>query len=137
MNYGNYNGYNYMQNYMTPNYQQMNFNRPQPVIQQPVEQPFQIVKFVNETEANGFIVDPNCRVLLIDKTNKKFWIKWADAMGESQQEVFKFESINNSKIENQDMSVFVKKEELTNFLTKDDLKDFEEKLDKLQKELKK
>lgn len=123
MNYGNY-GYNSYMGYQ-PQYQQS--YRPQNV-----EQPFQIVKFVNETEANGFIVEPNCRVLLIDKANKKFWIKWADAMGQSQQEVYKFETLSNTNtIE------YVTKNDLTDFITKADLKDIETKLEELQGLIKK
>ena len=56
---------NYMGSYIPPVQQ-----RPMPAVQQYIP-PFQDVRFVNEKEADGYIVLPNQKVLLIDVANKK------------------------------------------------------------------
>lgn len=121
------NYYNYMGNY--PQYQPMNYVRPQ--MQQNGE--IQAVKFVTEAEANAYIVEPNSKVLLVDKANNKFWLKWADAMGQSYQEPFRYETLNKPT----QTSEYVTKDDILNFITKEDLKDIETKLEELQGLIKK
>ena len=97
------NGYNpYQQyNYGYPN----NYgNRPflpqqqmgQPQATQPMqfEMPIQDVRFVTSEEAQAFIVMPNRNALLIDKMSGMAHFKFADALGQSATQCFKFEQVN-------------------------------------------
>ena len=70
-------GYNNFGNtYIPPIQQRPLYMQPQQEMEQ--ASPFQIVKFVNETEAQGFVLLPNQKALLMDTANMKFWIKWTD-----------------------------------------------------------
>ena len=103
--------------------------------------PFQIVKFVNEKEAQAFVLLPNQKALLMDTTNMKFWIKWTDGLGNSTTETYKFEKLDNNGTEKNplptiDTSNFLVKDDLKNVATKDELNSIKEILDKLEKQVK-
>lgn len=103
--------------------------------------PFQIVKFVNEKEAQAFVLLPNQKALLMDTTNMKFWIKWTDGLGNSTTETYKFEKLDNNGTEKNplptiDTSNFLVKDDLKNVATKEELNSIKETLDKLEKQVK-
>lgn len=89
--------------YGMPQYSQPNYSQPQSVMtqtqpQQPVQQmpyeiPIQDVRFVTSEEAKAYIVMPNSKALLIDKSGTAY-LKTADNMGQSQTQYFRFEPIN-------------------------------------------
>ncbi|MGN0961018.1 MAG: hypothetical protein ACI4PF_02320 [Christensenellales bacterium] len=158
-NYNNYlpNNQYYPQQYPMGNgyqsYQQpQNVVRPvQQNVQQQYETPIQDVRFVTGEEAKAYIVVPNGNALLIDRANNIAHFKSADAMGQSRSKVYKFEEIDEQKINETkqsisqiDTSAFVKKEDISGLLTKDDLKNFitrddlksiEAKLEQVQKQV--
>ena len=143
-------GYNnYTNPYLQANaYLSNTMVQPQPIRQmnQPQTQyevPFNDVRFVNEKEAQGFILLPNQQALLMDTANKKFWIKYTDSLGNSSTETYRFEKIENGDsnvtlVEEKpaiDTSLFAKKEDLSAMATKDDLKAMNEQIAKLQKQI--
>ena len=58
------------------------------------DMPIQDIRFVTSKEAEAFIVMPNSRVLLIDKTGGMAYMKTADGMGQSVTNCYKFERVN-------------------------------------------
>ena len=82
--------------YVPPIQQRPMYMPTQPQVQD-MEQmtPFQIVRFVNEKEAQAFTLLPNQKALLMDTANMKFWIKWTDSLGNSTTETYKFEKTDN------------------------------------------
>lgn len=101
----NYSSYPYQANYQTPNYMQRAYTPqpqqvPQPQMQTPMspqmpyEIPIQDVRFVTSEEAKAYIVMPNSKALLIDKSGTAY-LKTADNMGQSQTQYFRFEPINS------------------------------------------
>lgn len=122
-----YGGYNY-----TPQPQQMTVQpQNQPQAQPQYEMPIQDIRFVTAEEAKAFIVMPNSRVLLIDRSGMAY-LKTADNMGQSQTQCFRFEAVNadGSPIKPQeqptqpDFKDFVKLNDIKNFgfATLDDIK---------------
>ena len=122
-----YGGYNY-----TPQPQQMpSVPQNQPQAQPQYEMPIQDIRFVTAEEAKAFIVMPNSRVLLIDRSGMAY-LKTADNMGQSQTQCFRFEAVNadGSPIKPQekptqpDFKDFVKLSEMNKFgfATMDDIK---------------
>lgn len=140
--YPQYNGY-------TNNYMQQPMQRPQ---MQSQDTPINEIKFVTADEAKAYIVMPNTNAMLIDRTNKIAYIKSADNLGQSRNVMYKFEEITGeqvsqlgSKPQEIDTSLFIKKEELDSFvkkadlgsfITKEDIATLNEKIDKLQKQIK-
>ena len=97
-----YQGYGYQPNFANPNYMQRAYApQPQQVVQpqtqpqpqMPYEIPIQDVRFVTSEEAKAYIVMPNSKALLIDKSGTAY-LKVADNMGQSQTQYFRFEPIN-------------------------------------------
>lgn len=85
-----YGVYNY-----TPQPQQMpSAPQNQPQAQPQYEMPIQDIRFVTAEEAKAFIVMPNSRVLLIDRSGTAY-LKTADNMGQSQTQCFRFEAVNS------------------------------------------
>lgn len=119
-----------------------------PMAQQPMVQPqqpmvapcpFQDVRFVNEKEANGFLVLPNQKVLLIDNENRKMWVKFADSMGTSTTETYRFERVEDVETENIpqiDTTNFAMRKDLENCATKDELLSIRETIKELEKQVK-
>ena len=115
---------------------------PQPQIQD-MEQltPFQIVRFVNEKEAQAFTLLPNQKALLMDTANMKFWIKWTDSLGNSTTETYKFEKTDNGDTTKEiaqtvDTSLFATKDDLKNVVTKTELDILKETIAELKKQVK-
>lgn len=115
---------------------------PQPQIQD-MEQltPFQIVRFVNEKEAQAFTLLPNQKALLMDTANMKFWIKWTDSLGNSTTETYKFEKTDNGDTAKEiaqtvDTSLFATKDDLKNVVTKAELDSLKETIAELKKQVK-
>lgn len=115
---------------------------PQPQIQD-MEQltPFQIVRFVNEKEAQAFTLLPNQKALLMDTANMKFWIKWTDSLGNSTTETYKFEKTDSGDPAKEitqaiDTSLFVTKDDLKNVVTKTELDSLKETIAELKKQVK-
>lgn len=113
-----YGGYNY-----TPQPQQMpSAPQNQPQAQPQYEMPIQDIRFVTAEEAKAFIVMPNSRVLLIDRSGTAY-LKTADNMGQSQTQCFRFEAVNadGSPIKPQEQSTqpdfkdFVKMKDIGDF----------------------
>ena len=115
---------------------------PHPQIQD-MEQltPFQIVRFVNEKEAQAFTLLPNQKALLMDTANMKFWIKWTDSLGNSTTETYKFEKTDNGDTAKEiaqtvDTSLFATKDDLKNVVTKTELDVLKEIIAELKKQVK-
>lgn len=132
-------GYNNFGNTYAPPIQP----RPMYMSQQEMEQPspFNIVKFVNEKEANGYVLLPNQRALLMDTQNMKFWIKWTDSLGNSTVETYRFEKTDNSetakdKVPAIDTSMFLTADSLKNVATKEELASLKETIAELKKQVK-
>ena len=135
-------GYNNFGNTYIPPMQQRPMYLPQQQMQD-MEQasPFNIVKFVNETEAQGFVLLPNQKALLMDTTNMKFWIKWTDSLGNSTIETYKFEKTDNAsatkeKIQAIDTSKFLTEDSLKNVASKEEVTKLKETIERLEKQVK-
>lgn len=143
-------GYNPTYQPMYAQYPQMPMQQyMQQPIQQPIEPPIQAVKFVNENEAKAYIVLPNTKEMLIDKDNGIAYLKSADQMGQSSTKIFRFEEViekdkneaGTGKIQpERDMSDFVKREDLSNFIKTDAIeslsRDIYDRLNILEKKIK-
>lgn len=116
--------------------------------QQPIQQQNQIqsksfvqnIQFVTEDEAKAYIVMPNTSVMLMDAPNNVFWIKSADALGQSTFEKYRFEKFSDVAVEKEkpkefDYSNFATKEDLTGIIKKDDLKGILSQLDRMEKKI--
>jgi hypothetical protein len=145
-----YGGYNY-----TPQPQQMqSMPQNQPQAQPQYEMPIQDIRFVTAEEAKAFIVMPNSRVLLIDRSGMAY-LKTADNMGQSQTQCFRFEAVNSdgSPIKPQepttqpDFKDFVKLQDIKQFgfatmsdikslgfATVEQVRELSQKIDALQKQ---
>ena len=132
--------------YNIPNYAQRQFMQAQPQMQQSsmqFEMPFQDIRYVTSEEAKAFIVMPNSKALLIDKTNSVAHLKTADNMGQSVTQYFKFEQVNadgsplkpQEQIPQVDFAQFAKKEELNAFVTIEQYNTLSAKLDAIQKSI--
>lgn len=111
-------------------------------------QPFQDVRFVNEKEADAFIVLPNQKVLLLDPQNNKMWIKWADSMGQSNTEYYRYEKMSagggdtvivesdNKPVTTAiDTDQFALKNDLKNMPTRDEIDSLRETIEQLKKQV--
>ena len=133
-------GYNNFGNtYIPPIQQRPLYMQPQQEMEQ--ASPFQIVKFVNETEAQGFVLLPNQKALLMDTANMKFWIKWTDGLGNSTMETYKFEKVENGGVGKEktaviDTSQFLTADSLKNVATKDELASLKDAIADLKKQVK-
>lgn len=132
---GYYPQYNTYQQYQQPTSQQI--QRPQQV-QPQYETPIQDIRFVTSEEAKAYIVMPNSKALLIDKQNNTAFLKTADNMGQSSNKIYKFNEVNEDgepvltqKQQEIDTKSFIKREELKDYITFDDLNRLNEEIDKL------
>lgn len=113
------------------------------VPQQNYEIPIQQTLFVTSKEAEAHIVMPNTKVLLIDRTSGIAYLKYANNMGESQTQYFKFQPVdaNGAPIGVPEDKVeisfenYITKDELNamGFAKAEDVKLLTEKIDNLQK----
>ena len=132
-------GYNNFGNTYVPPIQPRPMYMSQPEMEQ--ASPFNIVKFVNEKEATGYVLLPNQRALLMDTQNMKFWIKWTDSLGNSTVETYRFEKTDNNdtakeKVPAIDTSMFLTADSLKNVATKDELASLKETIADLKKQIK-
>lgn len=134
-------GYNNFGNSYNPQIPQRPIYMPQNPTQD-MEQgsPFQVVKFVNEKEAQGYVLLPNQKALLMDTANMKFWIKWTDSLGNSSIETYKFEKSENNNfsehVQSFNTSDFLKKDDLKNIATKSELDLLKDSIEELKKQIK-
>ena len=132
-------GYNNFGNTYVPPIQPRPMYMSQPEMEQ--ASPFNIVKFVNEKEATGYVLLPNQRALLMDTQNMKFWIKWTDSLGNSTVETYRFEKPDNNdtakeKVPAIDTSMFLTADSLKNVATKDELASLKETIADLKRQIK-
>ena len=108
---------NYGAGYMNPYYASVSQPLQRPVMQdQPAPSPFQDVRFVNEKQAEAFITLAGQRVLLIDIENRKMWIKYADGMGITTTETYRFEKVEGAEKPVEAQPAI----DLSNYVVKDD-----------------
>ena len=142
--YGQYNP-NYIQGYQQ--FQQPQQQRP---LQQPIQQttqqpmqsqevPFSEVRYGTLDEAKAFIVAPNRAVMFINRGVSEFYIKSANGMGEPTLETYKYTSaIGEQPKESDEQSKnvhYVKREELKDYITFDDLNRIEKQLDDMSRKV--
>lgn len=158
-----YNNNSYLNNmqYNTQPYASYGYNgygyQPQVVQPQQVQKqsqgqdfPFAVVRFGTIDEAKAHIVPPSKAIMFIKSDFSEIYVKSADAMGNPALETFKCSRIDeNLTIPVSpvlDPKEFVKKEELKDFITADDIKglstkkemqDFNEKLHSIENDIKK
>ena len=142
-----YTNYTSPYSYMGTSYPQYNVGYNQ--YQQPIQQqdqgcPFELVRFGTLDEVKGRLVSPSKAILFIKSDFSEFYVKSADAMGNSSLETFKCTRLQEcspqSVLPEIDTKNLVKKEDLENFATKDTfetlsgkISDIESKLQKLDK----
>ena len=134
-----YSGYGYQpfnnRQFMQPQQQQM--AQPQAQMQQPMqyEMPIQDIRFVTSEEAKAFIVMPNRNALLIDKPNGMAHFKFADGMGQSATEYYKFERVNadGTPIKQQEQTPQI---DFSQFATKKELESIMSQYNALEEQLK-
>lgn len=148
MGYGQYSQYN--PNYMQ-GYQGFQQQRPmqQPLQQTPTQQPMQSqeppfseVRYGTLDEAKAYIVMPNRAVMFINRGVGEFYIKSANSMGEPTLETYKYTNALDTKIELESEEKplepkvsYVKKEDLKDYATIDDLNRFEQTLEDMGKKI--
>ena len=147
MGYGQYPQYNpnYMQGYQGFQQQQQ---RPmqQPFQQAPAQQPmqnqevpFSEVRYGTLDEAKAYIVMPGRAVMFINRSVGEFYIKSANNMGEPTLETFKYVSADkdfSADVKKEEPKVsYVKKEDLKDYATLDDLNRFEGTLTEINKKV--
>ncbi|MCM1437801.1 MAG: hypothetical protein NC131_01125 [Roseburia sp.] len=143
---GGYGAYPYVAPYqpqMQQSIQQPNMGQQpvqaQPQMQQNVQQrpvselPIQGVMFASEDEAKSYILNPNSRVLLINREKGEAYLKSADGLGQTYIEPYTFtkktaEQVQAEKATKIDTSAFVTKDAAKNFVTTDDLDKLSNKL---------
>lgn len=89
-------------------------------------------KIVSEDEAKAYIVNPNMRVMLLDRDKSVFYIKSADSLGTSTIEAFKYEKVTNA--EKNAPAVEFNAED---FIKKSDFEKWQSDLNKQMEELRK
>lgn len=88
------------------------YNTPNAAVQPQNTQP-NVFAYVNGLEgAKAFFVPPNGRVLLMDSDNPVFYMKTANAMGQTSMRTFKFEEVQDQPAPKVD---YVKQSDLTAF----------------------
>lgn len=131
MNYAYNNNFSnpYARNYGAPNYVQPQYQYQQPQIQQ---QPQQIIQYepilqgtiyASRREAEGHIVNPNTKVLFIDKEKGMSYLKTANNDGQSFMRYFK-----NIEVRADGTPIEAEREEnlidYSNYVTKKELNEF-------------
>lgn len=104
----------------------------------PAEIPITMVRFLKESEGENFVVDLNTKALLIDRQKKVCFVKWCDIYGNSDFIKLKYEECINSETEKQpiDTSNFLTKQDVGEFVKKDDLKAIFDQIANLEKRIK-
>lgn len=105
--------------------------------------PFTIVRFGTLDEAKGYVVPPTKAIMFIKSDFTEFYIKSADNMGNPSLEIFKCSKVDNNTTpavsSDFNPKEFVKISDLNeyskNFLTRDDLKLFTDKINEIKGDL--
>ena len=142
MAYNNYGGYSYGYPQYNPNmgYQQFQQNMGQPqqqMMQQPQnnEMPFAEVLFGNLKEAEARVVYPSKSVCFVNNALGEIYVKSADNMGNQSFKTYKqvgLEQTNEEQKPEIDTKSFIKREELKDYITFDDLNRLNEHIDKVE-----
>lgn len=146
MNFNNqYYGNPYMRNFGTQPYMQPQFaQQPQPTQpQQPVQYEIPLMATIYGTlkEAEGHIVYPNTKILFIDKAKGMSYLKTANNDGQSSMRYFKQVEVladgtplkAEETAKPTDLSNFVKKEELGQFVSLEEHNKLLAKFEELKK----
>lgn len=114
---------------------QMQMQMQQPIQQNFAEPPIQEIRYLNADEIRSYIVMAGCKSMLIDKENKLVHIKSADMNGQSSVKIFSYDeykgNLDNDKNNNQsqiNLDILAKKEDLGNFVSAEEFKQFSSKL---------
>lgn len=138
----NYYGGTYQPNWVQQPQQQMLQQQTQQPAQNAYNIPIEGVVFLTSDEAKAYIVPPNKRVMIMDRDKSVFYIKSADALGQSNTSTYKFEPLEETpkmEIESKAVSTeeFVTKDDMKLFATANDLQalkdDFAKSLEDLKK----
>lgn len=127
--YANPYNYNYYGTNYQPNMAQNQMAMPQQM-QNQYDMQIQGVLFLTSDEAKAYIVPPNKRVMIMDVDKSVFYIKSADALGQSSTTPYKFEPLNNEQSK-------VEIDATPSFATLDDLQKLKSDIDATIEELKK
>lgn len=126
----NFNNFNrYGGGYSQPMYQQQQVSTQ--------DMPIQAIRFMNETEAKAYIVPLMQKELLVDRDKGVAYLKSADNMGQSSCRVFKFEETNEVKPTQMDTSNFLTKDDSKNFVSKKDFDELAQKIEGLRSQISK
>lgn len=119
-NYG-YGGYGYNSNYYNPT--------PNAPTQSQQQASYIPLTFVNGIEgAKAYIVSPNSTIYLRDSDSDKIFIKSSDAQGRLMMKAYHLVEMNDDEPK---QSIA----DLSSFATKDELKEINEKIDRIQSKL--
>lgn len=123
--------------YMT--YQPQQYQRMQPAQQAPIQQPQQpayslqptILQYATEEEVSAYIVPVGGQVLAFDSNKNVMYIKSLDQLGRPVFKRYKFDEITaNAEVEEPKPN-YVRKEDLSEYATKADIKRLAECIAKL------
>jgi len=144
--YNGYGGYSNGRFLTTQPYQPyQQFMPRQEQVQQPNGIFFNNIRYISSEDMDKYIVNLGNTDMLINMEDKLVKIKSADMAGNSFERNFKFEEIKDvSQVQNKkqgiDLDLYVKKEDLKDFIKADALTQFsaqlDEKFDKLEKKIK-
>lgn len=121
--FGNYSPY-YQQSYMSYQQPQMQMQQSQQSVA------FNDVRYGTLDEAKAYIVMPGGSAMFIDRNLGEFYIKSANQMGEPALEEFVYKKKSVEKKE--ENTEFVKFEDIKDFVKKEDFNGFNEKFEKLE-----
>lgn len=141
MGYSQYPQYNpnYMQGYQAFQQPIQRPMQPQP-IQTNQEIIFSEVRYGTAEEAKAHLVPPNKAVMFINRNVGEFYIKSANGMGEPTFETFTYSKADvpvTPTTNTQEKLDFIKREDLKDYITFDDLNRFEEQIAQLDKKVNK
>lgn len=132
--YGYMNGSFYNNGFFNPALMQNLQAQPQ----QQYDAPIQGVIFLTSDEAKAYIVPPNKRMLIMDRDKSIFYIKSANALGQSDTTAYRFEQIKDDepKVEVEEVEStpvvtdeYVKKVDIENFVSTTDLQNLKAELE--------
>lgn len=137
-----YNGYMGANNYYSNPYQTNWMQQQQMQPQNQYDAPLQGVIFLTSDEAKAYIVPPNKRMLIMDRDKSVFYIKSADALGQSSTSAYRFEPLEQDKpiVEVEDSSIkddYVTKSDIKGFVTSEDLENLKDDFNKSLEDFKK
>ncbi len=131
-NNNNYNGNNQYGGRYNAYSQQTPYQQQPTYYQQPInvnDLPIDEIRYMTAAEADAYIVMPNHKALLIDKTSGVAKIKAADMSGQSTSKLFSFKEINENELNTQQKpeNLYLTREESANYVKKSDFDAFTSK----------